>query len=79
MKNALILILATGSILASCSKTYTCDCTESYDGASESFTHVMSEEIEGLKKSEAEQKCAQGNVGPQTLIGETWGISCELK
>ncbi len=79
MKKGIILIFATVCIFASCSKSYTCSCTETYEGANENYTNVTSEEIEGLKKDEAKEKCEEGNAGPQTLIGETWGISCELK
>ena len=79
MKSIFILLIAAVSILASCSKSYTCTCTESYDGANKSYSLESNEEIEGLKKLDAEQKCTQGNTGPQTMLGETWGIRCELK
>jgi hypothetical protein len=79
MKKIIILVFAMGCVFTSCNKSYTCNCTESYDGANESYSNETKEEIEGLKKTEAEQKCAEGNVGPQNMLGETWGISCELK
>lgn len=79
MKNVLILLFASICVFSSCSKSYTCACTESYDGVNESYSNETTEDIEGLEKTEAAEKCAKGNTGPQTLLGETWGVSCELK
>lgn len=79
MKKKLTLAFSMACILTSCQKSYTCSCTESYDGANESYSNQIDEEIEGLKKNDAAEKCAEGNVGPQNLLGETWQISCELK
>ena len=79
MKNVLFLLFASICLFTSCSKSYTCACSESYSGANESYSNETTSEIDGLKKGEAEEKCAEGNTGPQTLLGETWGVSCELK
>jgi hypothetical protein len=73
------LIIGLFISISACSKSYTCACTESYEGAVESYTNKTYREIEGLKKDEAQQQCTQGNVGPQNLVGETWGINCELE
>lgn len=57
-------IAAVGS-LASCKKEYTCTCTA--DGVS------VSEEFEKMKKSEAEDKCDEGDT---EVAGIT--VECEL-
>tara|TARA_B110000046_G_C13010115_1_gene406289 strand:- start:1186 stop:1431 length:246 start_codon:yes stop_codon:yes gene_type:complete len=81
MKKIIFKALTIGLFISvsACSKSYTCACTESYDGAVEQYSNKTYEEIEGLEKDKAQQQCAQGNVGPQNLYGETWGINCELE
>jgi hypothetical protein len=77
MKNVFILLFTLGCI-TSCSKTYTCNCTETYDGDYDAYSKNTTEVYEDLKKDEAEKKCSEGNFGPQTIYNETYTISCEL-
>jgi hypothetical protein len=68
---------------ASCTKTYTCECTvkttgtDPVTGMSINSTSTTSGTIED-KKKEAEDKCASGST-TQTTLGITTAITCEIK
>jgi hypothetical protein len=68
---------------ASCTKTYTCECTvkttgtDPISGAAINSTSTTSGTIED-KKKDAEDKCAEGS-STQTTLGITSSITCEIK
>ncbi len=68
---------------ASCTKTYTCECTvttsgtDFISGMSINSSQVVSE-TKDAKKADAEDWCAEGN-STQTTMGLTVTSACELK
>ena len=64
----------------SCNRKHNCQCSENYSGAEQNYSIVVSEsELTGMKTDEAIEECDKGDVGPQTVLSETWEIDCELK
>lgn len=78
-KTRYIVISFITLLSISCNRKHNCVCTESYQGANKSYSNVTETELTGMKTDEAREECDKGDVGPQHIFSETWGIDCELK
>jgi len=75
-----ILAISMVLLFASCTKDFTCECVETYEGAEESYTKTISTtEINDTKKQEAEETCNAMDEPEQTIFTETRSVDCELK
>ena len=83
MKKLFFTIIGTALLAVSCTKDYSCTCTETYTAGGQVTTYVNKYDI-----SEASSKQAKIACNEATIIssGTTWGgnsytseVTCELK
>jgi hypothetical protein len=69
-KITLLAAVIVAASFASCKKNYTCVCTDTYNGTTETYTYDLGK----IKKKDAKSKC--------DAVGAIWvadGGSCEAK
>jgi len=64
--------------VTSCGKDVTCECSETYTGASNNWTDSFDTLLVDVKKSDGESKCNELDEST-TLFSETYEVNCEVK
>ena len=70
MKKVLLIAAVAGLSMVSCKKDYTCTCTVTYNGQTETYTYQMKD----VKKKDAKSSC--------NTLGALWiadGGTCDFK
>ena len=79
MKYLIILLFTTLISFISCTKTYTCTCTEYFNGTDTSWNKFKGvNEIKAKKEEDASSTCSAQGGTPQTFAGNEYGLSCSL-
>ncbi len=67
MKNIFVLLIISVAFTA-CKKSYTCECTESYNGYNGNSEVKTDTTFADMEREEAETKCTDMNVGRSNLV-----------